>query len=196
MARISVVLLLGVAFLVLAPVASAQSCDPPSTPIAGPMGNGIDYIANGDPDGTTNCWSVFNATVGLGSMTCGFYPQWNSNNFEFNYGGDVIQGISVPATSPHTTFTSYSLVYFADFQDPSHDPSFNQLNVQVYDNTTHTVLASDHYDGSQPDLYCARREVPLYTGNLAGHSISVQFMGSRVSDTTHIRVGIVQLWGS
>jgi hypothetical protein len=127
-------------------------------------------------------------------MLCGFYPQWTSNNFEFNYGGEVDQGLVIPTSA---TYNYYSFVYFIDFQNPNHAYAWDlQLNIEIWDQTTSTVLLTDHYDASQSDLSCARREISGFTGSLAGHSILVRIMGSRGDDTSHIRVGIVQFWGA
>jgi hypothetical protein len=87
------------------------------------------------------------------------------------------------------------MVYFLDFQDPNHDPAWNVLQVQVWDYTTNTLLASDSYDGSQPNLSCVRRQLPGVSGNRAGHTIGVQISGSRGYTTTHIGVYNIQFWG-
>jgi len=195
MKRMLVIALLGVAFLTFAPSSSAQTqdCQPFGPSNAGPQIDTFNFIADGVPSSASVCWSMFNAAIGQGTMVCGFYPQWTSNNFEFGYGGDVNQGFVIPADK---TYNYYTFVYFLDFQNP--DPNYPgdlQLNIQIWDQTAHTVLLTDHYDASQPALSCARREISAVTGSLAGHSILVLMMGTRTGDTSHIRVASVQFWG-
>ena len=196
MKRTTVLAVLGFVFLLLASWSSAhaQECQPYGNPTVGPSIDTFNFIANGVPDGTSACWSVNNVTIGQGTMVCGFYPQWTSNNFEFNYGGSVDQEFVIPTSR---TYNYYGFVYFIDFQNPNHAYAWDlQLNMEILDRTTGTVLLTDHYDASQPDLSCVRREISGFTGSLAGHSILVHITGTRSDDASHIRVGIVQFWGS
>src|SRR5437016_5852015 len=95
MKRITIAVLLGVAFLAFASSASAQTCQPDGRAIFGPTTNEFDYVANGSP-ANGDCWSMFNATIS--TITCEDYPRWIANTFEFNYGGDITQTFTIPAT--------------------------------------------------------------------------------------------------
>jgi hypothetical protein len=189
MKRIIVALLFVVASLAFASDASAQTCQPyGSGGLYGPYSpNGFNYVANGGPANGA-CWSIFNATID--TMTCGFS---NTNTFEFNYAGDVAQSFTIPATD--TSRSHYSLVYLFEFTDPNHDPAFTQFSIEVRDETTHSTLLTDYYNGSQPDLFCVRREPAAITGNLAGHTITIRMMGTRGSDAAHVRAFGIQFWG-
>src|SRR5947209_4404864 len=122
MKRLSIALLLGITFLMFIPNASAQSpgCAPyGSGGTAGPSVSWFDYIANGWPDGTTNCWSPNNVVANI-EMPCGFFGEkWS--DFEFNYGGEIDQQFDIPATSPHTSFTYYGFSYLFNFENPGHE---------------------------------------------------------------------------
>jgi hypothetical protein len=201
MKKVSLALFLGIALLMMVPNASAQSCAPVGEGgMAGPVTSWFDYTENGypdpnnlKPDGTLNCWDLANAAAGL--MPCGFFGE-NYSAFEFNYGGDIIQQFDIPATSPHTSFTYYALSYFLNFENPDHEfPWDLQLNVQVWDRTTGRVLISDHYDASQPDVVCGRRDPTGFYGNLAGHTIQVVFMGNRGYASSHVRVRLITFAG-
>jgi len=205
----SLTLFLGIALLILVPNASAQAA-PGCAPYGdgggvgpGPVVSWFDYIANGNPDlantnpqdGTINCWSLANASTGQ-FMPCGFFGEQYSG-FEFNYGGDITQQFTIPATSPHTSFTYYGFSYFLNFENPDHEfPWDLQINVQVWDQTTGRVLISDHYDASQPDLACSRRDPTGFYGNLAGHTILVMIMGNRGYASSHVRVNHIMFSGS
>ena len=201
MKKLSFALFLGTALLMLVPNASAQCAPAGEGGTAGPSVLWFDYIANGypdttnlKPDGTLNCWSLANASAGL--MPCGFFGEtWSA--FEFNYGGDIIQQFDIPATSPHTSFTYYALSYLLNFENPDHEYPWDlQLNVQVWDRTTGRVLISDHYDASQPDVACGRRDPTGFYGNLAGHTIQVVFMGNRGFASSHVRVNHIMFAGT
>jgi len=177
---------LALSVMVLAPCLSAQTCQPAGSSNLGPSIPNFDYVSNGTPN-SANCWSIMNTTVGSAVTSCG------SNAFEFNYGGSISQSITIPTTD--TTFNRYQMSYILDFQDPNHDGTWNVLGVQVKDYTTNTVLESDSYSGSQPNLSCIRRDLTVVSGNLAGHSIGIQISGSRGYTNTHIGVGNIQFWG-
>src|SRR5437016_930912 len=168
MKNILLALFLGSAFLVLIPNASAQTPDcPPSGSggITGPSVSWFDYIANGWPDGTTHCWTPNNA-IASQDMPCAFVGG-NYTDFEFNYGGEIDQQFVIPTTSPHTSFTYYGFSYLLNFENPNHEYPWDlQLNIQVWDSTTGSVLISDHYDASQPDVTCGRRDPTGFYGNL------------------------------
>jgi hypothetical protein len=192
MIKLLTVSLLMLGFMMIAPNLSAQaSCVPYGSPNGvGPVVGGFNYVANGSPSGA-DCWSMYNAWFTPTAMNCSTYT---SNAFEFSYAGDVEQLIAIPATD--TNINYYQLSYILDFQDPYHDPAFDQINVQVWDQTTNSVLASDHYDGSQADLFCVHRDLPLITGNKAGHQIYIRFQGSAASDSVHVRIADVGFWGN
>jgi hypothetical protein len=136
-----------------------------------------------------------NVSAGTQLMPCGFFG--NDPGFEFNYGGEIDQQYTIPATSPHTSFTYYGFSYFLNFENPDHEYPWDlQLNIQVVDQTTNTVLISDHYDASQPDVTCSRRDPTGYYGNLAGHVILVRIMGNRGFSSSHIRVNNISFSGT
>ena len=150
----------------------------------GPAYPNFDYVANGTPNSAT-CWSVTNATVGVAS--CG------SNAFEFNYGGNVTQSFTIPTAD--TSFNTYQLEYTLDFQDPNHDGQWDGLTAQVWDRTANTLLESDSYNGSQPDLSCSRRILANVSGNRAGHTIEIEITGTRAYTNTHVGVSYIKFWG-
>jgi len=205
MKKLSFALFLGIALLMMVPNASAQSCAPygDGGGSTGPVTSWFDYIANGypdttnlKPDGTIACWSLANASASSGLMPCGFFGETYSA-FEFNYGGEIDQQFTIPATSPHTSFTYYGFSYFLNFENPTHEYPWDlQLNIQVWDQTTGRVLVSDHYDASQPDVACGRRDPTGFYGNLAGHAILVRIMGNRGSSSSHIRVRLITFQGT
>ena len=194
MKKLTFALFLGIALLMMVPNASAQSCAPAGEGgMAGPTVEWYNYTENGIPDGTTDCWNPMNAIPGL--MVCGFFGE-SSSALEFNYGGEISQQYIIPTTSPHTSFTYYGFSYFLDFENPAHEYPWDlQLNIQVWDQTTGRVLMSDHYDASQPDVACGRRDLTGFNGNLAGHTILVRIMGNRGSSSSHIRVRLITFSG-
>jgi len=198
MKNILLALFLGIAFFTLNPKASAQAsgCAPFGTGgTVGPSTSAFNYIANGNPDGTTTCWDAMNVFAATQLMPCGFFGE-KYPAFEFNYGGEVDQQFTIPTTSPHTNFTYYAFSYFLNFENPDHENPWDlQLNIQVRDQTAGRVLISDHYDASQPDIACGRRDPTGFFGNLAGHTILVRIMGNRGYISSHIRVNNISLWG-
>jgi hypothetical protein len=190
-------LFLGIALLMLVPNASAQT-DCPSAGeggMAGPTVEWFNYTANNVPDGTTTCWNPYNVSAGTHLMPCGFFGETDSA-LEFDYAGGVSQQYIIPTTSPHTNFTYYGFSYFLNFENPAHEYPWDlQLNIQVWDQTTGRILISDHYDASQPDVACGRRDPTGFYGNLAGHTILVRIMGNRGSTSSHIRVRLITFYG-
>ena len=170
---------------------SAQDCHP-NSPNYGPLSTGAQYISNGDPDGTTNCWTPWN--VSPSSTTCEVYPQWIATTFQFDSSATLDQGFTVPATD---TFNYFSFTYFLDFENRSQSSAWDlQLDVEIRDQTTGTVLMTDHYDASQPSLICARRDLPGYFGSLSGHSINVHLTGNRTFTNDRLHVFGIQLYGN
>jgi hypothetical protein len=203
MKKLSFALFLGIALLMMVPNASAQSCAPAGEGgMAGPTVQWYNYTENGYPDtanvdqyGNINCWDPFNAFAGSGLMPCGFFGERYSA-FEFDYGGEISQQFTIPATSPHTNFAYYGFSYFLNLENPNHEYPWDlQLNIQVWDQTTGRVLISDHYDASQPDVACGRRDLTGFNGNLAGHTILVRIMGTRGYSSSHIRVRLITFYG-
>jgi hypothetical protein len=194
-----VALFMGITLLIFVPNASAQTpgCEPfGSGGTTGPAVTWFNYTANGNPDGTTNCWNPTNVFAATQLMPCGFFGE-KYPGFEFNYGGEISQQFTIPTTSPHTSFTYYGFSYFLNFENPDHEHPWDlQLNIQVWDQTTGRVLISDHYDASQPDVSCSRRDPTGFYGNLAGHTILVRIMGNRGYSSSHIRVNRISLSGT
>lgn len=167
-----------------APEASAQTCTPRGY-VCFFSGCYYDHIANGTPTSDT-CWS-HTANYITGNTTCGY----SSNGFEFTYTGRTVsQSFVVPS---NFTNTNWNLGWLMDLDDPNNDGGWNKFKADVWDDTTHTLLASYYTDGSQPDQYCARRDL-LFTGNFAGHTLTVIFTGQSAYPNTHIRVRGVFLY--
>ena len=145
-----------------------------------------DWIANGTPL-STDCWSPgYGDTFVTGVTTCG----WSSNAIEFGYAGHISQEFTIPAgwTDPN-----FSVSFLLDFDDPNNDGAWNRYSLAVTDLTTGATLASEYFSGSSGDLYCSRR-AKSWTGNLAGHTISVEINGSKAYTNTHIRVSNIALF--
>ncbi|HEV2704983.1 MAG TPA: hypothetical protein VGV59_03605 [Pyrinomonadaceae bacterium] len=183
-------LLFSIALLALLPTdaplvreVQAQTCAPKGHVSFGGS-SFYDWIANGSPS-DNSCWTRINATV-VTATTCGFTaPAW-----EFAYGGSISQRFTIPSDM---TSTNFNIQYKLDFDDPHNDPWWNSFQMQVYDETTNTVLATDAFYGDMGDLYCASRS-KSWTGNLAGHTIRVRFKGSVGYAETHIRVRSIALF--
>ena len=178
------VVLLGM--FVVSPVAG-QTCQPAGVPLVGPCNNCYDHIANGVP-ASTACWTSnepYNVSLVTDTL-CG----WSSNAFDFTYGDSLTQTFTVPS---NRTQTNWTLSYLLTFNDPNNDGWWNRLQARVFDATTGQFIAAQTYWGSNPDISCTLRTLS-FTGNLAGHTLTVRFDGGRAYDNTTIRVRSISLW--
>jgi hypothetical protein len=201
MKRYITISLLVLCFVVVMPNLYGQTCAPAGIYHVGPVSNAFNFVANPNPD-SFNCWSHSGNVAFLTGLTsCSTnvtFTQSTNNAFEFGPalgtgpgGGPIAnsftQSIVIPSSD---TRTNFQLSYFLDFDDPNDDLS-NTFFVNVLDSTTNTFLyKSGTYNGSMPDLLCARRSSPAMTfpGTLAGHTITLIFKGIQADSNTHIRV--------
>ena len=167
-----------VLFLSAAPAAFA-TCTP-----GGFFNLFYNHLANSGP-AVDDCWNPSNATF-TSDYVCGT----TVNGYTFGYGGNISQQVTIP--SGWTTKTNFQLAYELDFNDPNNS-SYNQLQVSVYDLTTFTSLGTDFYNGTYSDITCTPRTVS-FSGNLAGHTISVSISGSVATSGTVVRVRSIALW--
>lgn len=146
-----------------------------------------DYIANGYPY-YDSCWYINNAAFTTGYTSCGFF----TNYWEFNYAGSLTQTLVIPTS--HTNTKHLTLYYQLDFEDPNHDGAWNRFTASVIDNTAGRQLGYEFYSGSSPSLSCSDRMIGMSSPvDLAGHSITVTFHGSRGYTNTHIRIRRIYL---
>jgi hypothetical protein len=151
---------------------------------AGWSGQYYNHIANGGPI-DDDCWDPYHA-VFTTNYVCGS----NVRAYQFGYAGSISQTVTIPSSF---TATHFDFGYESDFVDPHDDGANNSLSVTVRDMTTNTLLATDYYSGYSADVYC-RTRVLSFSGNLAGHVLSVLFSGSTGYPDTIIRVRFVSLW--
>lgn len=171
-----------------APRAVAQSTCQPFGPVIG-AGNPYDWIANGEP-ASSACWTASNASFVTGTTTCGSA----TNAWQFNVGtsSSVSQQFTIPAD--WTADQSFDISYYLDFVDPNNDGTYNRFAMEVIDVTAgNTILASDYFDGYMGDLSCSYR-VKSWPGNLAGHTLKVNFRARRGYSNTAIRVRMIRLY--
>jgi hypothetical protein len=165
------------------------SCAPRGSVIISPSPSPYyDWIGNGGP-ASGDCWSLFNASFVTGTTDCG----WVSNAIEFAYAGSMNQEFTLPSTS---TQTNFDLAYLLDFIDPNNDGAWNRFSITVTDQTTGVMLTHDEYYGNSnggADLSCSRRD-KVWTGNLAGHTLTVHVSGSKAYPDTHIRIRSISLF--
>jgi hypothetical protein len=168
----------------------AQTCSPAGeSRDFGPSRWNYNWIANGVPL-SDSCWAhSYRASFVTGTTECGpFTPPTNA--WEFYYGGDITQSFTISGVNMHAPV--FRLAYEVDFDDPNNS-GWNRFTMDVRDQTTGAVLASDNFIGYMGDLFCARREY-MWTGDLAGHTLLVRFTGSRAYNNTHIRVRNISLF--
>ena len=149
-----------------------------------------EHTANGEFDQNA-CWSPVRATH-TSSPTCGGILGWSDAGYQFGYLGSLRQTIVVPSDF-HAI--QWDLDYFIDFIDPNDDGRYNTLSVTIRDLTANRTLASDRYTGASPNISCKRRPVS-FTGDLAGHTLSIRIDGSTPYSNTTIRVLSASLWQS
>lgn len=192
MRKLTLVLILGLVVGLAVPSvtpAHATTCSPHGYVVIGPDRGSYDWIANGEPT-DSSCWSTsYGAASVVTGSTCGSpmkaweFTAWNT---------DLEQAFTIPTTM---TASHFGIEYLLDFDDPNNDGAWNQFSMTVTDSTTGAQLASERYFGTYADLYCSNRE-SLWTGNLAGHTIVVRFVGSRSYPDTHIRIRGIALFQS
>jgi hypothetical protein len=186
MRRLTFGLVLGFLAAALAPGKIEAACTPRGEVLIGPGGQYYDHIANGAPT-VNDCWSLDPArTTFVSDSSCGY----TANAYQFGYAGSLSQTVTIPSDM---TQTRWSFEYALDFDDPNNDPAWNRISVTVKDLTTNTILASDSYNGGNPDVLCSVRWKP-FTGNLAGHQIRVSFSGSSAYPNTKIKVRKIALY--
>lgn len=192
--------LLSLCFILFVPNSFGQTCTPAGPSRVGPATDSFNFISNTGPADDT-CWAHAEQVVFVTGVTsCSSGPTTTSptttNAFAFPYysGGVLYQDIVIPTTDTRKYF---SLSYFLDFDDPNNDSYWNRFFAYVIDQTTGTYLFQSSYNGSMPDLLCARRDSPTmyFPNTLAGHTIRVYFKGMTPYSDTHIRVYGVALWG-
>lgn len=166
------------------PQVEAQTCAPRGGVVIGPGGY-YDWIANGLPT-STSCWS--NSGSAVSDFTaCGYTTKWWDFGQYGTYTGAIAQEFEIPNDMEHAAMTNFFIAYTLDFYDPYDDPWWNSFRMEVKDRTTNTILASESHFGDMGDLSCAGR-LKVWTGNLAGRKIRVQFKGSRTSTNVRVRV--------
>jgi len=156
-----------------------------------------DYIANGGPyyDG---CWTKSFTDYVIDYDSCSSFR----NYWEFNYAATLTQSLVIPAS--HTGTTHLTFNYELDFDDPNHDGAWNRFTVYIRDTTPGAavlLLGTNTYNGAYPSLYCSKRKIVIapvdpttrLPVDLAGHSITISFVGSRAYSNTHIRLKNVML---
>src|SRR5947207_6726942 len=179
MRRIATRLLLPSCFIVFIPNALGQTCTPAGLYHSGPIADDFNFISNPAPNDDT-CWAHDErAFFVTGVTSCTTYGSTVTNNaFAFNYAGWISQDIAIPASDTRKYF---ALSYLLDFDDPNNDSYWNRFSADVYDATTGVYLyRSGNYNGSMPDLFCARRSSPTmyFPNTLAGHTIRIYFHGT------------------
>jgi len=197
MRKLATLSLLSLCFLVFIPNAFSQTCTPAGFSNAGPVTNAYNFISNPGPASDT-CWTHdYRTAFVTGITSCTTYVGTVTNNaFEYvSFSGSTYQDIVIPTTD---TRKNFGLSYYFDFDDPNNDPYWDRFNAVVYDVTTGTNLyQSSTYNGSMPDLLCARRDSPTmsFPNTLAGHTIRIYLNGSTAYSNTHIRVYGIGFWG-
>ena len=189
MKTLTLVALLALAAFAVAPSASA-TCTPRGYVLVGPDLNLYDYIGDGYPSYPYNsdCWYLSSAGNYNGSTSCPYTDPY----FELFYSGEVSQTFSVRSDD---TSTGWGLYYKIDFVDPL-DSSSNHFSVTVRDLTTATDLASESFNGATTELACSTRHLTWSSGNIAGHTLQVRFLGTRIDSSVHIRIRRIELYNS
>lgn len=164
---------------------SAASCEPGGRLVVG-GGGGVYYnhLANSEMT-ADECWTRNTRASHTSSTTCG----WLDYGYKFGYSSSVTQTVLIP-DSLQFAATAWYLDYRLDFFDPNDN---GVLTARVRDLTTGQVLAVESYYGALPDVGCGTRSL-AFTGDLRGHTLSVQFSGSTVFSNTHMRVLSAYLW--
>ncbi len=186
MKRSGLVLLLLMSFTLLRATPSfGESCPPRGVVIAGGQAY-YDHIANGEP-ASTACWSPVNVAFVSNLPACSIgSPTYNA--FQFTFTSSATQQFTIPA---NFTNPNFSLTFFLDFIAPHRD-GYDLFRAQVVDVTPpgERVLAEMYRFGDEPDLHCARIDVPdlPLVAALAGHTLQVRFYARRGWNDTIIRV--------
>lgn len=142
------------------------------------------HTLNGDPL-EDECWNSYHM-VFVEPYLCGAFRK----SFQFGYAGSISQSVTIPSGQ---TATNWSFDFQFDFDDPNNDGANNSLSATVRDTTTNTILGTFYYNGSMTDAFCEPQSI-TFTGNYAGHTITVSFSGSTGYSNTKIRVRNMALW--